>query len=209
MAYRPTGTIRSLPPLPEQPQAAALGIEVVDVEPDGLGDAGTGAVQELQQGPVAQLLGGTAFASGGQERLDLVDSERLRQPSWRRGWADVGSGVGGGQLFETREAVEPTHGDDGAGGRGGRERLVLGVALAEATQEGQHVALGHLVGGMDPDLGQEGLVARKVAPVGRQRVASQTPFDGEVVEVLAERERQRRRSLRRRRRARVLAMSGP
>ena len=63
---RPTGTSRCLPPLPRSSTAPRVEVEVVDVEPDGLGDPGAGAVQHLEQRAVAQrraAVAGVAAAS--------------------------------------------------------------------------------------------------------------------------------------------------
>src|SRR5690606_28152527 len=70
--------------------AVPLGVQVqiVDVEPDRLGDAGAGAVEELERRLVAESERRVARAGDVQDALHLVDRERLRQPSWRRGRAD-------------------------------------------------------------------------------------------------------------------------
>ena len=62
------------PPLPRSRTCSCL--QVVDGQADGFGDAGAGAVQDLQQGAVAEGERRAVGAGGGDEPLDLVDGDR-------------------------------------------------------------------------------------------------------------------------------------
>ena len=89
-------------------------VEVVDVEADRLGDARAGAVEHLEQRPVAQRQRASSPAPGRlQESLDLVDG---RSP-----WAAAAAAAAGGRRaagsavgepLARGEAVEAAHGDD-------------------------------------------------------------------------------------------------
>ena len=73
------GTTRSLPPLPRSRTTPSLPLDVVDVEAHGLGDARPGAVEQLEQGPVAQGCRGVADRRGLEQPLDVLDRDRLGQ----------------------------------------------------------------------------------------------------------------------------------
>src|SRR6185312_2198751 len=79
----------------------------------------------------------------------------------------------------------------GRGGRGQR-RMTL-VARAQGDQVVGDLPFGDLPDGGDTGGRQVRQVAIEVAAVGQQGVASQTPFDGQVVEVAAQCASQRRR----------------
>ena len=134
--------------LAAQQHAAAGGVlelEVVDVEADRLGDAGTGAVEDLEQRPVAQRQRRPGGAGRLEELLDVAERDRLRQPLGRSRRAHAGRRVGRRQPVLDRELVEPAHGHDRAAGRGGAQRLVLPVPLAQRHQEPADGLLGDLV----------------------------------------------------------------
>ncbi|BCJ67959.1 hypothetical protein GCM10009779_57410 [Polymorphospora rubra] len=171
-------------------------VEVVDGGTDRLGDPGAGAVQELQQGPVAQRQRagvGAVRAGGLQQGDDLGDVEGLRQPAGRCRRAYVAAGVVADDALADGEAVQPAYGAGGPGGGGRRQRRVVGVALAQPGD-----VRGDLRG---PDrgevvdaVGRERVeVAVQVPPVRGEGVRRQSAFDGQVVEVGADRTPQGRR----------------
>ena len=156
-----------------QPDDALFVVEVVDVQPDGLGDPRARRVEQLQQGPVAQR-DGTVPDAAREELLHLVGGEGAGQPQRLRGWRDVAGHVLGDDPVARGEAVQPAHGRERAGGRrrrqlpvpqGGHERGDVGgahlgqVAVAEVLE-----------------------VAVQVTGVGAQRVGRAPPLDGQVVQ---------------------------
>ena len=115
-----------------------MGVDVVDVEPDGLGDPGAGRIQHLQQGAVAQgqrAVGLAVAARPVQQRQHLVDGQALGQPPARRrrldraGDVEIGEPLGGG------EAVQAPHGDQRAGRGDRRQRHGAGVGVARAQRD--------------------------------------------------------------------------
>ena len=83
----PDGHQPLLAALAAQQHRPGLGVDVVDVEADGLGDARAGGVQQFQQRPVPQgqrAVGGALAARRLQQRQHLVDGQALGQPAARR-----------------------------------------------------------------------------------------------------------------------------
>jgi hypothetical protein len=162
-------------------------VEVVDVETDRLGDAGAGAVQQLQQRAVTQREHRAGRARGLEDRLDVRERQRLGEPLGRRGRLDRRCRVGLRQAVGHREAVEPPHGDDGARGRRRAEGRVGRAPLPQADQERRYRRLGDGVQVVDALTAQELVVAGQVTPVGAERVGRQSALDRQVVEIGADR----------------------
>ena len=99
--------------LAAQQHGAVHPVEVVDVEAHGLGDAGPGAVEDLQQGAVAERQGGAGRPGGLEDRLDVGQGQRLRQPPGRRRGSHRRRGVVHGQPVGDAEPVEAAHRHDG------------------------------------------------------------------------------------------------
>ena len=161
-------------------------VEVVDVEPDGLGDPRAGAVEQLQQRPVAQREDRVGCAGGVEDRLDVGERQRLRQPLGGRRRLHRRRRVGRGQAVGDGELVEAAHRHHGARrGRRAQRRVSL-APLAQAHQERGHRRLGDRVQVVDALRGEELVVAAEVATVGAQRVGREAALDREVVEVGAD-----------------------
>ena len=145
-----------------------------------------GAVEELQQRPVAQRQRGAGRPGGLEDRLDVGQRQRLGQPLGRGRRLHPAGRVDRGQPVGERELVEPPHRHDGPGRRRRAQRRVVGVPLAQRDQEPGHGRLGDVVevGHAEPVEVLE--VAAQVAPVRRERVRGQAALDGEVVEVGAD-----------------------
>jgi hypothetical protein len=96
-----------LAPLPNA-HRPVLQVQVVDVEGGGLADPQAGRVQGLEQGLVAH---GQLVVTGdrAQQRLHLLDRERLGQAGRDLGGAEVAGRVGAGQPLPDQEAVEAAH----------------------------------------------------------------------------------------------------
>ena len=163
-------------------------VQVVDVEPDRLGDPGAGPVQQLEQCPVPQrrLAGGCRR----EQPLHFADGDGLGQPARRR-WRAHGPGrIRCGQALGERERVQPAHGDHCPAGRARGQRRVIPVAFAQPRQEVRDVLRADL-----PDLGpadgsQRRRIALQVTPVGLEGVLSQATFHGQVVEIPRDRARE-------------------
>ena len=83
--------------LAAQQHGAVDGVEVVDVEADRLGDPRAGAVEQLEQRPVAQRQRRAGRAGGLEDRLDVGQRQRLGQPLGRRRRLHAAGRVVGGQ----------------------------------------------------------------------------------------------------------------
>ncbi len=89
----PEGNDALLRPLAERPHQPRLQVDVAQPQADQLGDAHPGAVQHLEDGPVAP--GGRLVAHhGGQQGLHLRLAQRLGQPRRHPGGGDLRPGVG-------------------------------------------------------------------------------------------------------------------
>ena len=166
-------------------------MDVVDVEGDRLADAGTGAVEQLDEGSVTQGLRRRAVAGRRDHGLDLRERQGLGEATAGRGRADVGGRIARGAPFEEEEAVEATDGDERAGGRGGGQRRVLPTALAQRHDEVAHVGRRHREGVVDAVAPQVLPVSAQVPGVGARGVYGQTPLDPQVPEPVLDRGRER------------------
>ena len=111
--------------LAAQQHRPRLGVDVVDVEADGLGDPRAGRVQQLEQRAVAQRQRpvGRAVAAGAlQQRQHLVDGQALGQPPARRRRLDRPRDVECGEALGRGEPVQPADRDQRAGRRHRRQR---------------------------------------------------------------------------------------
>ena len=181
--------------LAAQQRGGRLAVEVVHVEPDRLGDPGAGAVEHLEQRPVAQRPRGALGARRVEDRLDLGDRDRLGQPLGQRRRTYVAARVGRRQALARGEPVEPAHRYDGptaprtppgAGARRHRCAAPRGTPTRRPRSPPS--------GSVTPRADAERLVAGEVAAVGGQRVGSEPPLDRQVVEVERDSPRQRCRT---------------
>ena len=151
------------------------------VEAAKLARAQAAAVEDLQDGPVAQArgrLGEGLVQEGGR----LLAREHVRQARGLGRQRHVRRGELVADALQHHEAVESLDGRGRALKRGGRE-----PRLRERLQVALHVGP-HDVGRLHDLLGRKPVqVAGQVAPVGGHGVGGAPPLDGEIVEVLAER----------------------
>ena len=134
-AYEPTGTTRSLPPLPRSRTVPASRSRSSTSRPTASEIRAPGAVEQLQQRPVAQRPRGVVRPGGDQQ------APRPRRP--RSPWAAASAApaaaprgrVGRRQALAQHEPVEAAHGDDRPGRGVARQRRVLLVALAQRGEE--------------------------------------------------------------------------
>ena len=174
--------------LAAQQHRAGVGVDVVDVEPDRLGDPRAGGIQQLEQRPVPQRQRTVrlAVAAGTlQQGQHLVDGQALGQPPARRRRLDRAGHVEFGEPFGGGEAVQPADGDQRARRRHRRQRSRPGVRVAAAQrgQEVAHVGLGDLAQVVDAAQGEVLGVAPQIPPIGAQRVGGDATLDRQVVEV--------------------------
>ena len=141
------GDLALLVPLAGEPQdrdQGAVGADdVVDVEPDGLGDPGPRGVDPLEQGAVAQPQRGARVRA-----RRAGDRPRPRPSPWAGGGAvgraDLAGDVDVDQALGHPEPDQPADGGQRAGrGRGGQGHGAGGGA-AQPDDEGGDVRLGHL-----------------------------------------------------------------
>ena len=122
-----------LGPLAEHPEQAVVALEVGQGQADHLGDPGPGAVEQLEEGPVAQV-GGPGAAHRVEQAEHLVLVEGLGQAAGQAGRAQVGGGVAGDGPLPHQEPEQPTEG----GGRAGHRRRVpaLAAQLGQVALDG-------------------------------------------------------------------------
>ena len=182
----PSGTSRGAAALAAQhAPTPSVEVEVVDRAADRLGDPRAGAVEELQQRPVAQRQRLVAVGRRASSRAHLVDVERLGQPPRRRRRLDVAG--------RRRRPTRPSR-----AAKRCRPRTALTARAADAADSGGWSASpsrsrARYAGDVAlarprrarrrPAAGQRRRVAVQVAPVRRERVAGQPALDREVVEV--------------------------
>ena len=116
--------------LAAQENGALLGVEVIDVEAHGLGDSGTGAVEELKQRAIPFGERRPGLTRGREDGLDVGQRQCLGQPGGRSGRLHRGRRVGSHQPLTEQELVEPAHCHDRAGGAGSAEWRMLRIAGA-------------------------------------------------------------------------------
>ena len=165
--------------------------QVVDVEPDRLTDPRAGRIQELQQRTIAErawIVTGRRFQDGG----DQLDGQRLRQPFTRGRRMDIAGRVAGGGRFGEQESVPATDRDHGPSRGRRRERRVALPALPQGDEVGTDVLGADVADGVDTADRTERQVPLEVPAVGKQRVASHTALDGQVIEITAQRSPQLR-----------------
>ena len=86
--------------LSDDPDEAAVERDILQIETERLADPQSGRVQELEEGPSAQVRGGF------QEALHLIDRERLWQQARLARQVDVLGDIDRDQSLPEREAVE-------------------------------------------------------------------------------------------------------
>ena len=170
--------------LAAQPHGARLEVEVVEVEPDRLGDPRAGAVEHLQQGAVPQRLGGPGRAGR------LEQSARPRRPP-----IALGSRCGAAGGRTPREGSVVASPSRAANRWNPRTATTVRAAEAadraappsaperSAARNSADVPLAHGVGLGEPAGPAERAVAPQVAAVRRHGVAGQPALDRQVVEV--------------------------
>ena len=130
-----------LGPLAAEQDAAVGEVEVVDVEPDGLGDARARPVEQLEQRAAAEqrrVVGSGPVlrrAGRGQQRLHLAHRQRLRQAAGGRRRSDRPGRIVGDLALPMGEAVQTTHRHERARRRAGRERTMLVVPGPQRRKE--------------------------------------------------------------------------
>ena len=105
--------------LPHAAHGAVLEVDAAALQPDRLAHAEPAAVEELDEGPVAQAAGRRAVG-GVDQALDLAERERARQPLAPPRQVDVGRRVVAPQAQRDEMPVE-------GAGRGGRRAIELGA----------------------------------------------------------------------------------
>ena len=163
-----------------------LEVEVVDVEPDRLGDPGPGAVEHLQQRPVAQRQRRARRAGRLEDPLDVRQRQRLGQPLGRRRRPDGGRrGRPASSPSRTANRWKPRTATTVP--RGGSPRSAADGPASPSRRRDQErrrpSASRTLVELVDPASRQVAGVPPQVAPVGRQGVVGQPALDHQVVEV--------------------------
>ena len=168
-------------PLPEHPQQGQVGAlhradDVAQVEAHDLADAGAGAVEDLEQGPVAQDRRAGADDRA-EQQLRLLLAQRLGQQVRDGDGRQVERGVVAAQPFFDQEAVEAADARERPGHRRGA------VGPAQPLQVRRHVGRRRRVDarGRGRDVF---LVRRQVAPVGGQRARGASPLHLEPGEEL-------------------------
>ena len=165
-----------------------MGVDVVDVEPDRLGDPRTGGIQQLEQRAVPQRQRAVRIAVAActlQQGQHFVDRQALGQPPARCRRLDRTGHVEFGEPFCGGESVQPADGDQRARRRYRRQRSGAGVRVA-AAQRGQkvaHVGLGDLAQVVDAAQGEMLGVTPQIPPVGAQRIGGNPTLDRQVIEV--------------------------
>src|SRR5918996_6034221 len=116
-SLRPQGDDSLLVPLPDAADEPALEVDAAPLEPDRLGDAQPGAVEELDEGAVAQRARRDPVGRVDQA-LDFGERKRPRKARAAARQVDVGGRVVGPEAERDEMAVEGA-GGRGAGGGGG------------------------------------------------------------------------------------------
>ena len=129
-----------LAPLAEHADVASVHVDVAHVEPDELPDAQPGAVEEFEQGAVAQVRGRRArYRDRLDERLAVVDGERPRQPLRRARQRHARRGIETAIPLAHQEAEKRTNRGELA-----RQRRRIAAAV-QRRQETAHVLRCHMV----------------------------------------------------------------
>src|SRR5690606_25385682 len=139
-------------------------------QPNQLGRAQAGPVEQLEQREQAQGLGPVAVGFGlgaGEQRLDFAVREDLRQRAPRRGARQRGCRIVSAQAFVDEKAVELAQ--RRALARDGRRRQRR-PALAQPAERGA-------VGGLE--IADQYLGALEVAAVGGESIGGSAPLGGE------------------------------
>ena len=175
--------------LADDPHEPAVDREVLGVEAQRLADPQPGRVEQLQQGPVAQVAVvagfGRVVATGGLEQaLGLLDRERLGQPAALARQVEVRRDVGPDQPLAVGEPVEALERRRATAEAGRGETR---VARPAASRPRGQVA-DHRVRRAGP--GRRRAAARRevrqVAAVGADRGRREAALDREVGEVVVD-----------------------
>ena len=137
---------------------------VVHVERDQFGDPGAGAVQQLQQRLVPQAARGSRVGSG-QQRLHLIDRQRLRQPASGLRRRHPGRWVVGGQPVLDGEPVQRLHRAQCPGHAARRQCGTVGVTSCSAPENAVTSASVTAVSSASRHFVQKLRVAGQIAPV--------------------------------------------
>ena len=135
-ATSPTGTSRSLSPLPMTRTNAPSRREVLAVQVDRLADAQARGVQELEQRAVAECR-----SAGLEQALGLVDGQRLGQQARRPGQVEMGRDVDPDEALAVGEPVEAL---ERGGAAAEAARGETGVVAAAASGPRRQVADGRI-----------------------------------------------------------------
>ena len=172
---------RSLLPLPSsRDHPVARPSEVVEVEADGLADAGPGGVEHLEQRAVAQRRRGVPHRRGLEEPLTSSTRDRLGQPLGGAGGCTRRAGSASRHALERQEAVPAPDRDDCAGGRGRGERQGGSPSPSRSGEEVGDVGLADVLGPLDARATRGSAVPVEVTPVGGEGVVASAALDVEV-----------------------------
>jgi hypothetical protein len=162
-------------------------VDVVDVQPARLGDAGPDPVEDLKERRVAHAPRGLARPRGGDKRDDAVIGDGLGESLRGLGGAPRTRRVTRRDALEKAKAMETPHRDDAAGDRSGAECGTSRYSTREVDREVCEVRRRHGVRSGDSACRAPLGIARQITAVRRDRVARQAAFDDEVVEVVPDR----------------------
>ena len=174
----PTGTRRSLPPLPSQQHRPSSSVDVVHVETDGLRDAGPVPYSNSSRARSRSAAVRPRLTPAADEQRDhVVERQGLRQPSPARRLRvrDVGRAMPSAAAKRCSPRTARAARGRRTAASGGMRR----VALAQRHQEVADVGLGDSASRAPAAPRSSG--SGEVAPVGRQRVARRRrarPRDG-------------------------------
>src|SRR5919106_6873991 len=112
---RPEGDDPLLVALADAADEPALEVDAAPLEPDRLGDAQPGAVEELDEGTVAERARRDPVG-GVDQAVDFGERERPRKARTKAGQVDVGGRVVGPEPEGDEMAVEGARGRGSAGG---------------------------------------------------------------------------------------------
>ena len=155
---------------------------VVDVEADRLGDARPRRVEQLEQRASRRDAGVSPTEAAASSRSTSSIVIALGSRVGVAGGLSPAGRVGVELSPQRQEAVQPAHGDQGAGGRRRRQGWVVVIPLAQPGEELGDVLLGDVLGAVDARGGEERRPPAQVAAVGRQGVLRGAALDVEVGE---------------------------
>ena len=139
-------------------------VDVVDGQADDLRDAGAGAIEQLEQRPVAHVDGarGLPVRDGFDEACDLVDRESIRQMLRRGRRRDLRGDVKAQHALGDGKFVEAARDHEGSIGRGCRH------GGAQPREVGLDMGAGDVAEILDPRFGEPAEIAAHIAPIVAQ-----------------------------------------